>query len=171
MLAELHLNENELDCSSNKVVGYMRSNLPLIIEKMNYKVVEDGDKLKIIKRDSNVDSVLDIVPNDLVSLLLDYNDIRNNSIQSKKRILKDLDLYIEKDKRIYQSLDKDTYNSIQVIVNKMGVNHPIKESPYDMFDKNELAEWYDKCFKLIIHLIRKKEINKINDERKLLAGD
>ena len=82
-----------------------------------------------------------------------------------------MDLYIENNKKIYQSSDKDTYNSIQVIVNKMGINHPIKEKPYKSFDDEKLIEWYDKCFKLMIHLIRIKEINDINNERKLFNSD
>ena len=151
---------------SKRVIEYMRMNLPLIIEKMNYKIDHKNDKYVLIKRDSDVDSVLDIIVDDCSELLLDYNDIRNNSVESKKSILKKIDLYIEKDKKIYQSIDNDTYNSIQNIVNNMGINHPIKKEPYISISQHELIEWYDKCFKLMIHLIRKKEINEINKKIK-----
>lgn len=156
---------------SKKVIGYMRMNLPLIIEKMNYKVESDKQKYRLIKRDSDVDSVLDIISDDFAKLLLDYNDIRNNSMEIKKNILKDLDLFIEKNKKEYQRVDNETYNTVQVIVNNMGVNHPIKKEPYTSLEHYELITWYDKCFKLIIHLIRKKEINEINKERKELTND
>ena len=169
--AKKRINPNEREYCSAKVFGYFDNNLPLIIEKMNYQIIREGDKYKIIKRDSDVDSVLDFLSEDYITLLLDYNDIRNNNIESKKTILKKLDLIIEKNKKTYQSIDKDTYNSIQVIFNKMGVNHPIKEEPYISFGQDILIEWYDKCFKLIIHLIRNVEINKINDERKSFSGD
>lgn len=156
---------------SKKVIGYMQLNLPLIIEKMNYQIIEDKDKLRIVKRDSDVDSILDIAPSNCSNLLLDYNDIRNNTIESKRKILKDLDLYIEKNKRSFQSLNNDTYTSIQIIVNKMGVNHPIDEEPYSSFNEQELIDWYDKCFKLIIHLIRAKEVNEINKIRKKFSSN
>ena len=162
--------EQEENCSK-KVLGYMRMNLPTIVEKMNYQIINDDDKYRIIKRNSDVDSVLDIVPDDCSNLLLDYNDIRNNSLMTKKSILKDIDLYIENNKKSYQGIDKDTYNSIQIIVNKMGINHPIKEEPYKSLEDEEIMKWYDKCFKLMIHLIRTKEINKINKERKSFIND
>ena len=168
---ELNMDSESKKYNSKRVVGYMRINLPLIIEKMNYQIKEERDKLRLIKRDSDVDSVLEIVPQSCAVLLLDYNDIRNNKIQSKKSILKELDLFIEKNKKTYQSLDKNTYNSIQLIVNKMGINHPIEEEPYKSFDDEKLIEWYDKCFKLMLHLIRTKEINEINKERKSFISD
>lgn len=168
-IAELKLDSNYEKYFSKRVLGYMRMNLPLLIEKMNYQIVNDDKKYKIIKRDSDVDSILDIVSNDCAKLLLSYNDIRNNTFEIKKNILKELDLYIEKDKKNYQNADNDTYNTIQVIVNNMGVNHPIKKEPYLSFKQDELIEWYDKCFRSIIHLIRKKEINEINKERKKIT--
>lgn len=168
---ELNMDSESKKYNSKRVVGYMRINLPLIIEKMNYQIKEERDKLRLIKRDSDVDSVLEIVPQSCAVLLLDYNDIRNNKMQSKKSILKELDLFIEKNKKTYQSIDKNTYNSIQLIVNKMGINHPIEEEPYKSFDDEKLIEWYDKCFKLMLHLIRTKEINEINKERKSFISD
>jgi len=146
-------------------------NIPIILEKMNYSIENKGDIIILVKRDADVDSVLEIVPENISDLLLEYNDIRNNNIESKKSILKQLDLYIEEDKKKYKSIGSDTYNSIQTIVNKMGINHPIKEEPYSSFDEKILITWYDKCFKLMIHLIRIKDINEINKERNSLVKD
>lgn len=162
------INSNEIEYCSSKVIGYLKGNLPLLIEKMNYQIIRAKDIFRIIKRDADVDSILDLLPNNCAELLLDYNDIRNNTLAMKKTILKKLDLFIEENKRKYQSYDTDTYNSIQIIVNKMGINHPIKEEPYTSLDDNGLIEWYDKCFKLMIHLIRKENIININNERKSL---
>lgn len=151
---------------SSKVLGYMDISIPTIIEKLNYKIIDEDDKKKIIKRDADVDSILDTIPSNYVALLLDYNDIRNNNLNSKMDILKKLDLFIEANKDEYKSLDKVTYNAIQIIVNKMGINHPIKEEPFKSLMSNELLKWYDKCFKLMIHLIRRKEVNTINNQCK-----
>lgn len=140
-------------------------NIPIILEKMNYEKYENGGKICIRKRDSDVDSILEIVPEDVSLLLLSYNDIRNNNLEAKKDILKGLDLYIEKGKKEYKSFDSKLYDSIGTIVNKMGINHPIDEEPYTNMSKEQIIKWYDKCFKLMIHLIRTKEINIIKEER------
>ena len=50
----------------------------------------------------------------------------------------------------------------------MGVNHPITEEPYKSFTEEQLIEWYDKCFLMMIHAIRTVEVNKIKNERKQL---
>lgn len=156
---------------SIRVKGYMSSYIPQMIEKLNYTIVDKNKNKIIVKRDSDVDSVLDIVPDKCVELLLDYNDIRNNNIESKMGILKKLDKYIEENKRSYKSINAGAYDSIQIIVNKMGINHPLSEEPFKSFTKEELILWYDRCFKLMIHLIRQKEVNEINKARKELVGD
>lgn len=146
-------------------------NIPVILEKMNYKLEKIGDKIVITKRSSDVDSILVKTPNDIRSMLLEYNDFRiRNDINMKKKILKELDLYIEKNINI-KSFDKELDNSIGVIVNKMGVNHPIKEEPYKNFSREQLLEWYDKCFLMMIHAIRTIEIKNIKDERKKLLNN
>lgn len=142
-------------------------NIPIILERMNYTFVKDNDKLIITKRNSDVDSILDIVPIDIATLLLSYNDIKNNNLDSKSKILKSLDLYIETDKKKYKSYDSSLYDSIQTIVNEMGVNHPLHEK-YKSLSKEELCSWYDKCFKMMIHLIRQEDIIQIKKERKEL---
>lgn len=141
-------------------------NVPILLEKLNYKPIIEKDKVIIVKRDSDVDSILDVVTNDISNLLLSYNDIRNNNIDSKKKILKDLDLYIEKEKSKYKSYDNSLYDSIQTIVNELGINHPLKRKE---IKKDELCKWYDKCFKMMIHLIRYEEIIKIKNDRKKLV--
>mgnify|MGYP003295801500 CR=1 FL=1 len=153
-----------------KTANIIKHNIPIILEKMNYESYQEMDKICIRKRDADVDSILEIVPADVSQLLLSYNDIRNNDIESKKAIIKKLDLFIEGNKTTYKSLNSSTYDSIQTIVNKMGINHPMLEEPYKSFNSKTLIEWYDKCFKLILHLIRCDDINKINKERNQLIG-
>ncbi len=148
-----------------KIKGLIMHNIPIILEKMNYMVYMDDDRMCLRKRDADVDSILEIVPEDVSLLLLSYNDIRNNNLDAKKDILKGLDLYIEKDKKLYKSFDSKLHDSIGTIVNKMGVNHPVDEEPFINMGRDEIIEWYDKCFKLMIHLIRMKDVNMIKEER------
>lgn len=144
-------------------------NIYLILEKMNYKMKKLDDKIIICKRSADVDSILEVIPEDIASTLLEYNDFRvQNDIKAKQKILKNIDLYIEKNINI-KSFDKDLDNAIGTIVNKMGVNHPIKEEPYKLLTDEELIKWYDKCFLMMIHAIRTIEVNKIENERKKLV--
>ena len=59
-IAEDMLDFDYKQCFSKKVIGYMQMNLPLIIERMNYQIKKESGKYRLIKRDSDVDSVLDI---------------------------------------------------------------------------------------------------------------
>lgn len=153
---------------SQRAIATME-NIPKILEKMNYKLKELEDKVIIVKRDSDVDSILTVVSEDIVDILLEYNDFRiKNNIEEKKKILKKIDLYIEKNIKI-KSFDKGLDDSIGTIVNKMGINHPIEEE-FKTLTVTELIEWYDKCFLMMIHAIRTVEINKIKDERKKLIS-
>lgn len=156
-------------CYSIRVKSIIEHNIPLLLEKMNYVSYQEGDKVLIRKRDADVDSILDLVPDNIQILLLEYNDIRNNNIESKRTILKKMDLYIEERKAMYKSLGAVTYDTIQVIVNKMGINHPRTEKTYIDIKNDELIKWYDKCFKLMIHLIRTEDVNNTNQERKKIS--
>lgn len=171
---EFILNMAKLACYSDKIklmpiTNAAIENIPRILEKMNYKMEELGDKIIITKRDADVDSILNKVPEDVAEILLEYNDFRiQSNIEYKKKVLKNLDLYIEENIKI-SSFDNKLDNAIGTVVNKMGVNHPIKEEPYKSFNNKQLLEWYDKCFLMMIHAIRTVEVNKIKEERKELV--
>ncbi len=176
-IANMHIlicNDRELrnlEYRNDKIKNIISHNVPIILEKMNYEYELEGDRIVIRKRDADVDSILENVPDDISDLLLDYNDIRNNDKETKKTILKKIDLYLESgsNKKIFKNLDTKLLDSIGTIVNKMGINHPISEEPYLSFSDDELISWYDKCFKMMIHLIRSKDINEIKKERNQLV--
>lgn len=147
-------------------------NIEIVLEKMNYQVVELEDRRILTKRNAEVDSVLAevLLPKNITYVLLEYNDFRiEKDLEAKRKLLKQLDLYIEKNIKI-REFDKELEDSIGVIVNKMGVNHPIKYEPYKSFSNEELMEWYDKCFLMMIHAIRSVEVNTIKKERKALEN-
>ncbi len=149
----------------------LMNNIPLILEKMNYKPKYVDEKVLIVKRDADVDSILDKVSLPIAERLLEYNDFRiKNNMQEKKEILKAIDLYIEQNKKELSGIDNKLYNAIGTIVNEMGVNHPINKK-FEYLTEKELLEWYDKCFLMMIHLIRGLEINKIKRERENLINN
>ena len=137
---------------------------------MNYESKQIKDKIIITKRNADVDSILEFVPKNIRDVLLEYNDFRiKNDLEAKQKLLKEIDLYIEGNIKV-SSFDTSLDDSIGTIVNKMGVNHPLKEEPFKSFSKEQLLEWYDKCFVMMIHAIRTVEINKIKAERKALVS-
>lgn len=143
-------------------------NINVILGKMNYLTQNVDDKIIIAKNESDVTSILELVDEDIGKMLLEYTDFRTeNDCESKKKIIKQIDLFLEKNIDI-NSFDKELKNSIGMIVNKMGVNHPITEEPYRSFTEQQLIEWYDKCFLMMLHAIRTVEVNKIKNERKQL---
>lgn len=151
----------------DKVVIAILENIHIILEKMNYTFKKvDNDKILIIKRNEDVDSILKKVPESIKTILLEYNDFRNeNDIVTKTTLLKKLDLYIEENKKVIKGLDSKLYDTIGLIVNNMGINHPIINAPFNSFTENELLAWYDKCFLLMIHAIRAIDVNNIKNER------
>lgn len=150
---------------TDRAIAYIQ-NIPRILEKMNYELAKQEDKIIITKRDADVDSVLENVPKNVANLLLEYNDFRiRNDIEAKKKILKALDLYIENNIKI-KEFDSELDNTIGTITNKMGINHPRIEEPYKSYTDEQLLEWYDKCFLMMLHVIRTVEIRKIKKERK-----
>ncbi len=153
-----------------KTKNIISHNVPIILEKMNYELYSEENTMRIRKRDADVDSILDLVPEEISYLLLSYNDIRNNNIESKKTLLKKIDLYIDTNKSKYKKIGKELLDSIETIVNKMGINHQSKEPSFNNLSDYELSEWYDKCFKMMIHLIRTEDIIKIKKERNELIS-
>lgn len=153
-----------------KVENTIIHNIPIILEKMNYELVKIDDRVIIRKRDADIDSILEVVPENISELLLSYNDIRNNNIDSKKSIIKKIDLYIDGDKKKYKSISADLLNSIDIIINNMGINHFNNNKIFNAFSNEELCKWYDKCFKMIIHLIRMEYVSKISKEVKSLVS-
>ena len=153
------------------VKNIFKHNIPIILEKLNYKIVDIKNRKIITKRDADVDSVLEFVPDNISDLLLSYNDIRCNNLESKKIILKNIDLYLENNsnKKNFKSLDSKLWDSIGTIVNKMGINHPIQEEPFLSLKHDEIISWYDKCFKMMLHLIRMKEIKSYKNQRDIIV--
>ncbi|MEG1597725.1 MAG: hypothetical protein RR294_06890 [Bacilli bacterium] len=161
--------ENSYIRTEDETIIALIANIFEIAEKINYKFVECGDKCLLLKRDADVDVILELVDEDIAKLLLEYNDFKVKAdLHRKREILKSLDIFIEKNQLNYSKLDKDTYGSIGYIMNNFGINHKINSKYKD--NDIDLIQWYDKCFTLCIHLIRLSQIREINNERKSLES-
>ena len=146
-------------------------NMETILNELNYEETEVDDKIIWVKRATDVDSIKKYVNDNIANILLEYNDIGiEKDIDAKRQILKQIDLYLEEFVNV-KNHDKELDQTIGMIINKMGVNHPIKEEPYLSLSEDELLMWYDKCFELMLHAIRWERVKDIKEERKKLLNN
>lgn len=151
---------------SDEILKAVVSNVPRILAKISCELKQEDDKYIIVKKNADVDSTIQYVPERVADLLLTYGDFRiEKDIKAKRTILKNLDLYIEKNKKALRGYDDGLYQRIQQIVNKLGINHPI-EPPYDGLNKNELLEKYDECFTMMTHLLRYDAVKQIEEKNR-----
>lgn len=160
--------ENTIELSRRVIAAI--ENISRILEKMNYKLKEVGDKVIIVKRDADVDSVLNNVPRNVADIILEYNDFRiRNDLNAKGKILKSIDLYLDKDnkkiKKQIRSIDNVLVDSFETILNNLGINHQNDNEIFKSISDDKKMEWYDKCFKMMLHGIRAIEVNQIKNER------
>ena len=134
----------------------------------NYSIEKINNHYTFIKRDADTDSILSIIENedDLRLALLEYNDFRiENDINEKRIILKKLGDYLEPKRKEFNSINKSLTDDIFYMLNKFYIRH--NNDGNIKFDSNtDYIKWYDKLFKMIIHLIRSKYILDVQKELK-----
>ena len=144
------------------------SNIKIIMDFSNYSIEKINDHYTFIKRDADTDSILSIIENenDLRLALLEYNDFRiENDINEKRIILKKLGDYLEPKRKEFNSINKSLTDDIFYMLNKFYIRH--NNDGNIKFDSNtDYIKWYDKLFKMIIHLIRSKYILDVQKELK-----
>ena len=143
-------------------------NINIIMEFSNYTIKKIDNHYTFIKRDADTDSILSIIENedDLRLALLEYNDFRiENDINEKRIILKKLGDYLEPKRKEFNSINKSLTDDIFYMLNKFYIRH--NNDGNIKFDSNtDYIKWYDKLFKMIIHLIRSKYILDVQRELK-----
>ena len=153
-------NEDEFDL--------ITTNIKIIMEFSNYSIEKINDHYTFMKRDADTDSILSIIENenDLRLALLEYNDFRiENDINEKRIILKKLGDYLEPKRKEFNSINKTLTDDIFYMLNKFYIRH--NNDGNIKFDSNtDYIKWYDKLFKMIIHLIRSKYILDVQKELK-----
>ena len=140
-------------------------NIPLILDKLNYQAYDLDDKVVIFKKDIDYEDLFSIVPDDINELILSYSNINNNGIKTKRIILNKLYNYIQSDLEKYKSLNSSVYQSIKLVVTKMGIIGEI-DKKYQNLSNYKLRKYYDYCFNMITYLLRTETINKYKEELK-----
>lgn len=138
-------------------------NIEYILERCNMRVREKPVKGNfpqyiIIKRDVNVDAVIEEVP-ELSDVLLSYLDIRNkNDEQAKREILKQIADYLEPKRKDYKSTAYSSLcDSLFVVFNKCNIRHNDKNQI--KLRKPQRMKLYDQTFTAAIHLMQMESVN------------
>ena len=156
-----HYSENTL--LSVKCKSILLHNIPLILDRLGYQAYELEDKVLIYKKDIEYSDLFNIVPDEIHELLLSYKSINNNGIKSKRIILNKIYLFMCNDIEKYKNYNSTLFNSIKLIVNKMGVVGDI-DKKYSNLTNYKLRKYYDYCFDMMCYLIKTEEILKYKDE-------
>lgn len=155
-----------------KIISNLYNQILLILESQNYKNIVSEEKNEYgfldvftVKRDEDIDSVLEYISPDLRLDLLSYIDFRfEKNIKHKESIIARLYKDIESKKT---TLNCDPFKSLYTDT-KFALNIPRHHREYIMTDEEKIL-WYDRSFRMYVHLIRSQEIKKYQSELKKLG--
>lgn len=129
-------------------VNKLLNNIQMIIEKLNYKIVEKNNYFYIVEKDMSSSAISEIYP-ELSDTIIEYRrfDLKGN-IVAKRAILQTLSLKVEGIESklkgtTYNPLVKDLknlYNNLHIRHNNLGENP--NNNVIEMDDKT-LENWYD----------------------------
>ncbi len=152
---------------SSNCYSVLFHNIPLLLEQFGYQAYDLDDKVMIYKNDLDYEELLEIVPDDLYELLLSYHQINHNGIKMKRIILHKIYEYMNQNIDKYKSFNSSVYQSIKIIILKMGVIGNI-DKKYQHLSNYKLKKYYDYCFSMMCFLLRSEKIYFYRDEvRKL----
>lgn len=150
---------------SVKCKSIITHNIPILLEKNNYEAYSLEDRIIIAEKNIDYEDLGNLVPDDIYSLLLSYTSRNNNGIKMKRIILEKIYQYIQKDMEKYKSYNTSIYNSIKLVVTKMGIEGEL-DKKYQSLTNYKLRKYYDNCYQMMIYLIRTEMILKYKEEIK-----
>lgn len=148
----------------SELISRLNENIERLLESINMNAVEYDDKTIICKRDADVDSVLEIVP-DLSEQLLGYLDFRNEKDIGYKRItLKLIADYLEPKVDEFKGTEYSSlYTSVMFGFNNFQIRH--NNNKQIGFPTEDIQiDIYDKLFKSSLHLIRSQKVDEYKRE-------
>ena len=158
----------ELNQKNDNCFRTVIKNIVLMIELLNYKAIKIDEHYTFIKRDADVDSVLNILEteDDLRLSLLEYNDFRiENNKEEKKIILKKIGDYLEPRRKELSKFNKSLTDDVFFVLNKFYIRHN-NENNIKLETDEEYILCYDNLFKMMIQLIRTPKIVEIQSKLK-----
>lgn len=160
MLSFYTIDDSTINVECARCIENIEYKLEMI--NMRVRTVASGKTPKYIisKRDAQVDSIIESVPQ-LSDALLSYLDVRNqNDEDAKKAVLRTIADYLEdrhKTKYYKGTMYAGLEDAIFTVFNKAGIRHGDKKQW--KLKKPEKMKLYDKTFKAAIHLLQKEDVD------------
>ena len=151
---------------SIKSKSIINHNIPLILDSYNYQAYSLDDRIIICEKDIDYDDIESLVPDDIYELILSYKNINNNGIKMKRIILSKIYDFLIIDIDKYKSYNTSIFNSIKMVVTKMGISGNI-DKKYIGLSNYKLRKYYDNCFYMMNYLIKTENILKYKEELKI----
>jgi hypothetical protein len=148
---------------SVKSRSILKHNIPLILEKLGYQAYKLDDRIIVSEFDISYDDLINSIPDDIYELLLSYKSLNNNGIRMKRLILDKLFDYLDNNQDKYKNYNPPIYNTIKLVISKMGVSDNI-DKKYSDLSNYKLRKYYDNCFNMILFLIKYESILKYREE-------
>ena len=154
----------------------MLKNIDVILKKLGY-VPSKINKNQIRLRKNNVDALETamIINNESISqMILDYIDFRiEHDINAKKDILNNLGQYIEPLRKKIKEANSSLEDNIFYFLNNLNIRHnnisgKAKIDYVANMSEEQMINWYDKIYNLILIAIRLIEMPKTFKELKKL---
>lgn len=142
-------------------------NIPIILESYNYEAYSLDDRIIISDKDIDYNDMLEILPNDIYDLFISYKNINNNGIKTKRMIIYKIYNYMTKNIDKYKSYNSSIFNSIKLIVTKMGIIGEV-DKKYSNLSNYKIRKYYDNCISMMSYLIKTESIIKYREEIKEL---
>ena len=145
--------------------GILIGNVKLLIERLNYTIVDEGNKVTLVKKNVDAELAAIAIENNDVSIdILKYNDVRiKNDVKEKAIILFKIYKYYEGHTNKIKQNNSKLCNLIDNLYNNSNIRHN-NETGYKENKKfiklqiEEIIKLYDKLYFLIIYAIRTPEI-------------
>ena len=147
---------------NTKARSIIYHNIPLILERMGLEAYDLDDKIIISSIDLDYSELKELLPSDIYELIISYKSINNNSIKTKRIIIDKLFSFLEKDQDKYKTYNSSIYNTIKLVINKMGIRYEI-DKKYSELSNYKLRKYYDNTFSMICYLINTENILKYKD--------
>ena len=140
-------------------------NIKVLLDSYGYEAYSLDDRILILEKDLNYDSLMSILPNDIYEVLLSYKNINNSGIKMKRLILNKIYNYMSKDIDKYKNYNSSIFNCIKIIITKLGVIGDI-DKKYNGITNYKLRKYYDSCFDMMTYLIQTEKVLKEKEEIK-----
>lgn len=143
-------------------------NIYYILNILGYKTEKFGDyQVRLIQSDSDaIDTALIVEEDEISEIILQYRDFKiENDLKAKQELLRKLGQYIEPFRKQIGEINGELEDYIFFNLNKLHIRHNNKDGKLKVeyianMKDDELIEWYDQTYSLILTAIRMLDFKK-----------